>query len=107
MTGYVKHKKTVDSLPFLSPKSKISKLKNVNNILQLNLAMNQQSTGYPRKKVPLEEGRTSVKGTFFLGHLVGCLINIDVYLVFSSLSQIILAQVSKRINVIKKSRIQK
>ena len=27
-------------------------------------------TGCPRKNVPLGEGQTSPKGTFFLGHLV-------------------------------------
>ena len=28
------------------------------------------NTGCPRKNVPFEEGQTSPKGTFFLGHLV-------------------------------------
>ena len=53
------------------------KLTIINNAtLQHGWLLNISSAyiGCPRKNVPLEEGRTSAKGTFFLGHLVGCLV---------------------------------
>ena len=57
---------SLNGIRILNPKhiSKSTKRKR-QNVKQL-----PSFTGSPRKNVPLEEGRTSAKGTFFLGHLV-------------------------------------
>ena len=48
-----------------------SQNKNNQKILYITLKIIiMASTGCPRKNVPFEDGQTTPKGTFFLGHLV-------------------------------------